>query len=197
MIAYLKGNYINISPSKLIIDVNGIGYEVQISLNTYIFIKDFTNGLLYTYLHITENGQTLYGFPNEAEKELFLNLISVSGVGANTARMIQSGMKSDEIIHAITNSNVLQLEKIKGIGKKTAERIILELKDKLYKIQLLNSSNAITQPTNVRLKSDALQALMALGINRVTADKAIEKIMTQSTSELDVENLIKNALKIC
>ena len=197
MIAYLKGNYINISPSKLIIDVNGIGYEVQISLNTYIFIKDFTNGLLYTYLHITENGQTLYGFPNEAEKELFLNLISVSGVGANTARMIQSGMKSDEIIHAITNSNVLQLEKIKGIGKKTAERIILELKDKLYKIQLLSSSNAITQPTNVRLKSDALQALMALGINRVTADKAIEKIMTQSTSELDVENLIKNALKIC
>ena len=197
MIAYLKGNYINISPSKLIIDVNGIGYEVQISLNTYIFIKDFTNGLLYTYLHITENGQTLYGFPNEAEKELFLNLISVSGVGANTARMIQSGMKSDEIIHAITNSNVLQLEKIKGIGKKTAERIILELKDKLYKIQLLSSSNVITQPTNVRLKSDALQALMALGINRVTADKAIEKIMTQSTSELDVENLIKNALKIC
>ena len=197
MIAYLKGNYINISPSKLIIDVNGIGYEVQISLNTYIIIKDFTNGLLYTYLHITENGQTLYGFPNESEKELFLNLISVSGVGANTARMIQSGMKSDEIIHAITNSNVLQLEKIKGIGKKTAERIILELKDKLYKIQLLSSSNAITQPTNVRLKSDALQALMALGINRVTADKAIEKIMTQSTSELDVENLIKNALKIC
>ena len=197
MIAYLKGNYINISPSKLIIDVNGIGYEVQISLNTYIIIKDFTNGLLYTYLHITENGQTLYGFPNESEKELFLNLISVSGVGANTARMIQSGMKSDEIIHAITNSNVLQLEKIKGIGKKTAERIILELKDKLYKIQLLSTSNAITQPTNVRLKSDALQALMALGINRVTADKAIEKIMTQSTSELDVENLIKNALKIC
>ncbi|MCX8480827.1 MAG: Holliday junction branch migration protein RuvA [Sediminibacterium sp.] len=197
MIAYLKGNYINISPSKLIIDVNGVGYEVQISLNTYIYIKDLTNGLLYTYLHINDNGQTLFGFPNEAEKELFLNLISVSGVGANTARMIQSGMKSDEIIHAITNANVLQLEKIKGIGKKTAERIVLELKDKLYKIQLLTSSNSITQPSNVRLKSDALQALMALGINRINADKAIEKIMTQSTAPLDVENLIKNALKIC
>ena len=197
MIAFLKGNFISMSPSKLIIEVNGVGYEVQISLNTYFNIKDQTAGSLYTYLHITENSQVLFAFANESDKELFLYLISVSGVGANTARMIQSGMKTDEIIRTITTSNVLQLEKIKGIGKKTAERIILELKDKLFKIQSEQNDLPINGQPNLKnsLKSDALQALIALGINKVIAEKSIDKALAQAPSEINLENLIKFSLK--
>ncbi|MEY3209066.1 MAG: hypothetical protein RL064_1097, partial [Bacteroidota bacterium] len=139
MIAFLQGNFVQVTPAKLIIDVGGVGYEVNISLNTYEAISKKEKGLLHTYLHITENSQVLFGFHELQEKELFLHLISVSGVGASTARMMLSGMMPEEIIRAIVQGDARQLEQIKGIGKKSAERLVLELKDKLSKITLHNN----------------------------------------------------------
>ncbi len=133
MIAFVRGKFIVRNPAQVIVDVNGVGYECQVSLNTYSAISNKESGQLFTYLHITENNQTLYGFSEMSEKELFTQLISVSGVGAATARMMLSGMKPDEIIKAIVQSNARLLESIKGIGRKTAERLVLELKDKLSK----------------------------------------------------------------
>ncbi len=136
MIAFVSGKFVTKLPSQVVVDVNGVGYELQVSLNTYSSISNLESGRLLTYLHITENAQTLFGFAEATEKELFLQLISVSGVGASTARMMLSGMKPVEIIRAIIQNNTKQLEGIKGIGKKTAERIVLELKDKLGKLQM-------------------------------------------------------------
>jgi len=191
MIAFVKGTYINKSPAQVIVDVNGVGYELQISLNTYSHISEKESGRLFTYLHITENAQTLFGFFEQAEKDLFLQLISVSGVGASTARMMLSGMKPDEIIKAILLGNAKLLESIKGIGRKTAERLILELKDKLGKLP----QGGATVPGGFvnNIEQDALNALMALGIAKPVAEAALRKVKQSDTSNL--EELIKTALK--
>src|SRR4030095_14571962 len=123
MIAFVNGNFVTRLPSQVIVDVNGIGYDLQISLNTYAAIANKESGRLFTYLHITENAHTLYGFYDVEERELFLQLIGVSGVGASTARMMLSGLKPDEIIRALMQGNAKLLESIKGIGRKTAERL--------------------------------------------------------------------------
>lgn len=133
MIAYIKGKFTSKNPSTVIIDVNGLGYEVHISLNTYSAILSLEEGLLFTHLLIKEDAHLLYGFADVKEKDIFLALISVSGIGANTARLLLSYMKPDEIVAAIVRGDSKSLEKIKGIGKKTAERTILELKDKIGK----------------------------------------------------------------
>ena len=164
MIAFVRGNFVAKSPAQVIVDVNGVGYELQISLNTYTAIANSSSGQLATYLHITENGQTLFGFYDTREKDLFLQLISVSGVGASTARMMLSGMKPDEIVKAIVQGNVKQLESIKGIGKKTAERLIVELKDKLSRINNINLDAFVVQNNTIEI--DALNALTSLGIGR-------------------------------
>src|SRR5438128_5481298 len=161
MIAFVRGNFVVKSPAQVIVDVNGVGYELQISLNTYTAIANSSSGQLATYLHITENGQTLFGFHDVKEKDLFLHLISVSGVGASTARMMLSGMKPDEIIKAIVQGNVKQLESIKGIGRKTAERLIVELRDKLGKISLENV--AAETHGYASTERDAVNALVGLG----------------------------------
>jgi Holliday junction DNA helicase RuvA len=191
MIAFVNGNFVTKLPSQVIVDVNGVGYDLQISLNTYSAISNKESGKLFTYLHITENAQTLYGFYDLEEKELFLQLISVSGVGASTARMMLSGLKPDEIIRSIVNNNTKQLESIKGIGKKTAERIVLELKDKLNRLQTNQPQSAYSLNTT---ESDALNALIALGIQKNIAESAIKKVLS-SGSNLSVENIIKLALK--
>src|SRR5258707_7995460 len=134
MIAFLRGDFVNKTPTVVHVDVGGVGYELLISLNTYSRIQPLEKGTLLTYLHIREDAQILYGFFDLAEKEMFIQLISVSGVGASTARMMLSSMKPDEIARAILQGNAPQLESIKGIGKKSAERIILELRDKVGKI---------------------------------------------------------------
>ncbi|HEX8279426.1 MAG TPA: Holliday junction branch migration protein RuvA, partial [Segetibacter sp.] len=176
----------------IIVDVNGVGYECQVSLNTYSNISNQDSGQLFTYLHITENNQTLYGFSDLSEKELFIHLISVSGVGAATARMMLSGMKPEEIVRAIVQSNARLLESIKGIGRKTGERLVLELKDKLSK----NLNEAISAPsiTN-KVENDALNALISLGIPRPNAEKAIKNVVDVNDSPLQLEELIKKALK--
>ena len=191
MIAFVNGDFVTKLPSQVIVDVNGVGYDLQISLNTYSAIADKEKGKLFTYLHVTENGQTLYGFFDQQEKELFMQLISVSGVGVSTARMMLSGLKPDEIIRSIVNGNTRQLEGIKGIGKKTAERIVLELKDKLNRLQTQATNSAYTINT---VESDALNALIALGIQKNIAETAIKKVLSSGNSS-SVEDIIKLALK--
>jgi holliday junction DNA helicase RuvA len=191
MIAFVNGNFVTKLPSQVIVDVNGVGYDLQISLNTYSAIANKESGRLFTWLHITENAHTLYGFSDIEEKELFLQLISVSGVGASTARMMLSGLKPEEIIRSILNNNTRQLESIKGIGKKTAERIVLELKDKLGRLQTNVPQSAYSLNT---VESDALNALIALGIQKNIAETTIKKVLSSGNSS-SVESIIKLALK--
>jgi holliday junction DNA helicase RuvA len=194
MIAFLKGKFVHKTPSYVFIDVNGIGYEVQISLNTYSKIQDQNDGILQTHLIIREDAHLLFGFFDLAEKEIFLQLISISGIGANTARVMLSYMRPDELSRAIIQGNVKLLESIKGIGRKTAERIVVELRDKLAR-QPVDSSVNISSLQGNTFQSDALNALIALGINRQAADKAIQKVLEQEPG-IGVELLIKKALQI-
>ena len=191
MIVYLNGNYVIKTPAYVWMDVNGIGYEVNISLHTYSRIQKTEKGRLLTYLHIKEDGHTLYGFFDEEERNLFLQLISVSGVGTSTARMMLSSMKPEEISHAIRTDNEVTLGTIKGIGPKSAKRLILELKDKLLKTK---GGINLEQASYNNLENDALNALVSLGIARNAAFNAIQKT-TKQESDLSLEDLIKSALK--
>jgi Holliday junction DNA helicase RuvA len=192
MIAFVRGHFAVKTPARVVVDVNGVGYDLQISLNTYSSISNKDSGQLFTYLHITENAQTLFGFAELAEKEMFLNLISVSGVGAATARMMLSGMRPDEIARAIVQGNTRQLEGIKGIGKKSAERLIVELRDKLGK-QSIDQGVTFTHIQSV--DADAVNALIALGIGRAVAEQAVKKTMASAPEKISIEEIIKQALK--
>ena len=194
MIAYVKGEFTILTPSMVVVDVNGVGYELQISLNTYSSISNAKDGRLFTYMHITENSHTLFGFFEKGEKELFLQLISVSGVGATTARIMLSGLRPEEIKRAIIEGNTKQLESVKGIGKKTAERMIVDLKDKFGKISFGNVELNISA-LGASQQQDALEALMSLGIGRSMADAALKKIYLSNSDNLTLENTIKLALK--
>jgi len=192
MIAFVKGNFVRKTPAQVLVDVNGVGYELQISLNTYSSIQNQDKGQLFTYFHVREDAQILFGFFDEAEKSLFIQLISVSGVGAATARMMLSSMKPAELIRAITEGNVRQLESIKGIGKKSAERIVLELKDKFGRTPF--DSNISTLKNN-SLEHDALNALIALGIARPAGEQAIQRVLKADPTLDKIEEVIKKALK--
>jgi Holliday junction DNA helicase RuvA len=191
MIAFLEGEFVNKTPASVNVNVNGVGYEVQISLNTYSKIQHLEKGRLLTALLIREDAHILYGFYDATEKEMFLLLLSVSGIGASTARVMLSYMRPDEVARAIVQREASTLEAIKGIGKKTAERIIVELKDKLSKSPLESNIGPLKHNT---LHSDALNALLALGINRQAADQAIQKAVLHEP-DLALEALIKKALR--
>jgi holliday junction DNA helicase RuvA len=193
MIAFLRGDFVHKTPTVVVVDVGGVGYEVQITLSTYTKIQSLTRGLLQTHLLIKEDSHTLYGFFEQAEKDMFIQLISVSGVGAATARMMLSSMRPDEIVRAILQGNAQQLESIKGIGKKSAERIILELKDKLAKNTPETNFSSLIDNT---LDKDALNALLALGIARSVAEQALRKVLVSMPSTAKVEDIIKHVLKI-
>ena len=192
MYAYLEGKFTYKSPAQVYVDINGVGYEVNISLNTYSAIQGQEKGKLYTHLQVKEDGHVLYGFSDKQEKEMFVLLISVSGVGAATARMMLSSLKSEEVRTAIIQANVKLLESVKGIGKKTAERLVLELKDKVGK--QLSGIDLTTVPNN-SLEQDAFTALTALGISRQQAAFSIQKIIRAEPNVLLLEDLIKKALK--
>lgn len=191
MIAYLKGQFAWKSPAMVYVDVQGVGYEVNITLNTYSKISGLDSAILYTYLQIKEDGHTLYGFADPEEKGIFMKLIGVNGVGASTARMMLSSLQPAEVSRAIQQADTRLLESIKGIGKKTAERIVLELRDKMGKADPQISGSAAPHNT---LAQDALQALVALGIPRQTAEQAIHKIQKEGSAE-NLEQLIKKALQ--
>jgi Holliday junction DNA helicase RuvA len=165
---------------------------VNITLNTYSQIQDLPEGRLFTYLQVKEDSHVLYGFFDRQEKEMFVNLIGVSGIGAATARMMLSSLKPDEVSRAIVQSNVTLLESVKGIGKKTAERLVLELRDKMGK---MSSDASISLQKGNSLEQDALHALVALGISRAQAEQAIQKVILAQPSLSVLEDLIKKALK--
>lgn len=192
MIAYLSGKFTYKTPTVVYIDVHDIGYEVNITLNTYSQIQQLNEGKLFTYLQIKEDAHTLYGFFDAAEKEMFVMLISVSGVGAATARMMLSGMKPEEVSNAILMKHTSVLESVKGIGRKTAERLVLELKDKVSKISSTSQGNKTVGNT---FGQDALNALVALGISRPVAEQSVKKIIMIEPSINSLETLIKKALK--
>ena len=192
MYAYLNGKFTFKNPAQVYVDVNGVGFEVNISLNTYSHIQSLNEGKLFTFLQIKEDGHTLFGFFDKGEKEMFVQLISVSGVGAATARMMLSHLLPDEISRAIIQGNIKLLESIKGIGKKTAERLVLELRDKVGKIF---ADTGITATAGNSLQLDALNALIALGISKQQAESSIHKINLAQPNINNLEELIKKALK--
>jgi Holliday junction DNA helicase RuvA len=193
MIAYLNGKLSYKSPAVVHIDVQGVGYEVQISLNTYSRIQGLESCKLLTFLHIKEDAHTLYGFFDDAERTIFLMLMGVSGIGANTARMMLSSLQPEDIQRAILMENEKMLESIKGIGAKTAKRLILELKDKFKKQK--DIGNQISVTSNNTMQEDALNALVTLGISRSVAEQAISKVLKAEPLLEDLEGLIKKSLK--
>jgi len=192
MYAYLQGKFTYKSPAQVHVDVNGVGYEVNISLNTFSHIQNLEHGKLFTHLQVKEDAHVIYGFFDKLEKDMFVLLTGVSGVGAATARMMLSSLKPEEVSLAIVQSNIKQLEGVKGIGKKTAERLVLELKDKLSKY---SSDANVSMHMGNSLGTDALNALTALGISRTQAENAIQKIIRAEPPVSNLEDLIKKALK--
>ena len=195
MISYLNGRLVRKDPTHVIIDVNGIGYHVNISLTTFGKIKDQEQCKLQTYLHVKEDSHTLYGFHDEDARSMFLSLISISGVGPSTGLMVQSSLTSTELREAILSGDVKTIQGVKGIGAKTAQRIILELKDKIAKDGGFTpeKQNILHQRNTVR--DEALSALFTLGINKQAAEKSIDRILKNSGNTVTLEELIKLALK--
>lgn len=193
MIAYLEGKITYKSPTNIFIDIGGIAYDVQISLFTYGEIEHLDTAKLFTQLIVREDAHSLYGFFTEKEKNLFSKLISVSGIGPNTARVILSFMSPDETCSAILTDNVAAFKKVKGVGPKTAQRIILDLKDKVAKestgeIQSINY-------TNNTIREEAISALVALGFQKSQVNKAVDNILSGQPGIDQVETLIKSVLR--
>lgn len=199
MIAYIQGNITFKSPTYIFVESGGIGYQVNISLNTFSKIQHLDKVRLFTYLHIKQEMQTvagfvLYGFAEEEEKNLFIHLISVSGVGTATAMIALSNFGIEQLQKAIVSGDAATIQSIKGIGPKTAQRIVLELKDKLAK-NISASAMNIPMSAHNTLREEALSALATLGFAKSTAEKAIDKVLKNQPEGISVEELIKLSLK--
>lgn len=195
MINYLEGKLTIKDPTYVVLDIQGIGYEVKISLITYSAIKNLERTRLYTHLSIKEDAHTLYGFSEISEKRRFLDLISISGVGPGTGLMVLSSLSPEELQRAILSDDVKTIQSVKGIGLKTAQRIVLELKDKMKKEGLLEKGVGIVPSAHNSLRNEALSALTTLGIGKPAAEKNIDAILKQYGSQIKLEELIKLALK--
>lgn len=192
MLDYIKGEVAELSPTNLVLEINGLGYLMHISLHTFSQLQETKQVRMYVHEVIREDAHLLFGFISTDERDVFRLLISVSGVGANTARMILSSMSPDEVRQSIASENVDVLKSIKGIGAKSAQRIIVDLKDKIGKIS--DSSQIFRSPDNTARK-EALSALEILGFNRKESDKVIDKLLSENNSR-NIEDLIKQALKL-
>ncbi|NOX86791.1 MAG: Holliday junction branch migration protein RuvA [Chlorobi bacterium] len=192
MYEFITGKLVEKNPAFVVIENNGIGYLVNISLNTFIKIKDAGQAKLYIHFHVREDAQVFYGFADEAERELFRHLLTVSGVGASTARLILSSLTSEEVYEAITQGNVGVLQSVKGIGGKTAQRIVIDLRDKLTKAGIGLEKVDLSHNT---IRDEALSGLLILGFNKAVAEKALNRIIKQGSVD-SVEDLIKEALKV-
>lgn len=190
MITHLNGRLTEKNPTNIVVECNGIGYELKISLNTFSSLKNEEAIFIHTQLIVREDAHILYGFATREEREMFQHLVSVSGIGPNTAMIMLSSLVPEEIAHAIQSEDVRTIQGIKGIGAKTAQRVIIDLKDKVVKMNF-SSENIFTQGNTNRF--DALTALVSLGFDKRNVDKALDKI---ATGEETVEKLIKEALKI-
>ncbi|PKP09115.1 MAG: Holliday junction branch migration protein RuvA [Bacteroidetes bacterium HGW-Bacteroidetes-3] len=191
MITYISGKLVEKNPTFAVIEANGVGYWLNISLNTYSQLPDNEFVILYTHLSIKEDAHTLYGFINKTEREIFRLLISVSGVGPSIARTMLSSMTTDEIQQAIASNNVSVIQSVKGIGVKTAQRVLVDLRDKISKTYAVDEVYVSQSNT---IKNEALSALEVLGFNKKQVEKVVDKILLENKT-LSVEILIKNALK--
>tara|TARA_Y100000768_G_scaffold53980_3_gene35605 strand:- start:9069 stop:9653 length:585 start_codon:yes stop_codon:yes gene_type:complete len=192
MISFLKGKKDYIDPTKIVLDVNGVGYDINISLRTFSSLKDKDDIFIYTHLNVKEDSHTLYGFNSINEKETFLSLLSINGVGPSTAIMILSSLSALELKKAIINSDTNKIKSVKGIGLKTAQRIILELKDKISAEGI--DSDKISSVYDNTIRDEALSALSSLGISKKIVERHINDIL-QRESDISLENLIKEVLK--
>ena len=190
MINHIDGKLVDKTPTQVVIDCNGVGYSINISLQTFSKIND-ERCKLFTHLSVKEDSHTLYGFITENERKLFRHLISVSGVGPSTAQVILSTYKSDEIINYISSSDVAAIKNVKGIGLKTAQRIIIDLKDKVTKSAI---SDEISLDLNNTIQNEALSALVALGFSKKIAQQKIDKALTNKQGNFDVETLVRESL---
>ncbi|WP_299187425.1 Holliday junction branch migration protein RuvA [uncultured Aquimarina sp.] len=191
MITQIKGRLVEKNPTDVVIDCNGVGYLLHVSLHTFSLIPDQEVLQLYTHLQVKEDSHTLFGFAEKSEREIFRLLISVSGIGASTARTMLSSLHPDQIKDAIASNDVATIQSIKGIGAKTAQRVIIDLKDKILKVYNIDELSVSQNNTN---KDEALSALETLGFNRKQSEKVVDKILKVSPEET-VENIIKQALK--
>lgn len=191
MITHLRGKLVSKSPIAIVVECGGVGYLLKISLHTFEKLPKDENIFIYTYLHVREDAQTLYGFMTESEREVFMKLISVSGIGTTTAQSMLSSLNPIQVIEAVTTEDVAEIKSVKGIGAKTAQRVIIDLKDKLAKIEGLDESPSTQGDTQ---KEEALSALETLGYKRKKSDKIVRKILSEN-AEANAETIIKLALK--
>ena len=191
MITHLRGKLVEKNPTYVIVECNGVGYYAHISLNTFSSIPDEEAIFLYTYLSVKEDSNTLFGFVSKIEREIFKLLISVSGVGPSIARTMCSSMTTEEIQHAIASADVATIQSVKGIGAKTAQRVIIDLKDKIIKTYGIDDVSVSQSNTN---KEEALSALDVLGFTAKQSERVVDRILKED-STMSVENLIKQALK--
>lgn len=191
MIAHLQGKLVEKSPTQIIIDCGGVGYHVNISLHTYSLLPNTDFIKVYTHLQIKEDAHTLFGFVEKSEREIFKMLLSVSGIGASIARTMLSSLDPKQITNAIASGDVVAIQSIKGIGSKTAQRVILDLKDKVLKLYDLDEVSMSQSNTN---RDEALSALEVLGFLRKSSERVVEKIVKEDP-EASVESIIKKALK--
>ncbi|NJB36230.1 Holliday junction branch migration protein RuvA [Croceivirga sp. JEA036] len=191
MYAYLKGKLVEKNPTYAIIDCNGVGYFLNISLHTYGLLPSDENVMLYTHLQVKEDSHALFGFAQKAEREIFLLLLSVNGIGASTARTMLSSLDPTQVRDAIASGDVATIQGVKGIGAKTAQRVIIDLKDKILKVYDMDEVSLKSNNTN---KEEALSALEVLGYTRRQSEKVVEKVLSADAS-LSVEDIIKKALK--
>ncbi len=194
MIAYLNGIITHKTPTFIYVDCNGVGYHVNISLHTYSRLEKLEKIKIFTYLNVKEDEQSLYGFFDDEERALFILLISVSGIGVNTARVILSYMTPEEVRTAIIHENAVALGKVKGIGPKTAKRIILDLKDKVIK-ETGSEQVILLSPENNTIRNESLSALIALGFPKLVVEKHIKAVLDKNPDISHVEDLIKQVLK--
>ncbi len=195
MYSYLQGKLISKSPTEVVVDVNGVGYFLNISLSTFEKLDSSSNRIkIFTYLHVREDALQLFGFATENERDMFKMLISVSGIGPKIAQGILSGIDAEELKTAFQTGNIAALTSIPGVGRKTAERLVLELRDKLGKIGI-EISTLPSSTQQLKIRNDALNALLSLGYNRTIAEQAIRQVLKNTDSnELTLEILIKQAL---
>ncbi len=195
MIEYIKGEIVELTPARLILECGGVGYELNISLTTYSAFNGKTTGKLFVYEVIREDAHLLFGFAERVERELFLLLTSVSGVGPNTARMILSSLPPKELVEAIASKNEAVLTAVKGIGLKTAQRILVDLKNKVKNVEGLASVEVTEAPSNGAVAEEAVAALVMLGFQKAASQKAVTAILKGSPA-MAVEQVIKTALRM-
>ncbi|MEO0895152.1 MAG: Holliday junction branch migration protein RuvA [Bacteroidota bacterium] len=195
MIAFVSGNITELEATHVIVEAGGIGYWIKISLNTYGELQGKKQTKLHTHFMVREDSQQLFGFTTIKEKQLFEQLISISGVGGNTALMILSSLSAEDLYQAIKQENAMVLKKVKGIGAKTAGRIILELKDKIKLDNLSGGTGSVMAGGNSMKKQEALTALVNLGLNKSAMNQRIDKILKEKGETVTVEEIIKLALR--